>query len=388
MDVLAAEKKCTIEKTYEKIYEEIARNDYPVGTKLQPIRALAKKYNVSYLTAQKAVKLLQSQGALEAKPGDGIYVIGKPKRTDSNIAAAITGSSFKNSCRPRSKSPSLCIILPYWVSSRGGAAVHTIIKGILSQSDKHDWSVELLHNSGDESDNEPSHPDFLKKIDNRRPDGVIWLQPIPTHRMNIMRLVDRGYKVVVTGRDFRDIPVKSIHIDIYDMALKIAEYLSDCRPEEILMFTGPVEGVFKDPYSVDIVEALFDVYCMEGLNLPKENICQAGFSPELSIILPEFIANHKNAKAIICLHEHILSCFENLEKGGIITFENKIPLIDVSGIFNFQQHVIKNLDIKQVVWPLEEMGKAVVYEFEKDWITDFQPREYDFRIKISNSIID
>ncbi len=373
----------SLQRTYEQISEELSGNNYSIGTKLMPLRAMAKKYNVSYLTAQKAIKILQMQGALEAKPGDGIYVTGRPKKGSRDIRDFIqnmpgTGNNNHNI----TKNHSICVIMPFWASVRGSASIYTIIKGVLSESDKHNWRIELLHNSGDESDNEPSHPEFLKKIDDRNPDGVIWLQPVPTHKMNIMRLVDKGYEVVITGRNFKDLPVKSLNINTRDMAQKCLSYLSAKGSQNIAMLTGPVGGIYKDPYSVDIVDAFKEAMEQNNPDFSNEMLCQAGFSQQLESILMHFFSSNKKFDAIICLHEHILACIEKLENEGYIKLEKKIPLIDISGIFNFEVHRFKNFEIKQVQWPLEELGKAVINEFEKQWIKDHNPAEYKLEVQI------
>lgn len=71
-----------------------------------------------------------------------------------------------------------------------------------------------------------------------------------------------------------------------------------------------------------------------------------------------------------------------LQETGYIKLEKKIPLIDVSGIFNFEEHRFRNFEIKQVQWPLEELGKAVINEFEKQWVKDYNPAEYKLQVQI------
>jgi DNA-binding LacI/PurR family transcriptional regulator len=202
--------------------------------------------------------------------------------------------------------------------------------------------------------------------------------------MNIMRLVDKGYKVVVTGRNFKDLPIKNIGMNLLDLARKSLDYLTQCGSKNISLLTGPIDGIYKDPYSVDIVNAFREVMTLKEMCISDEMICQAGFSQELDAVLLHYFNTHQDIDGIICLHEHILTCIENLETKGLIDIKNKVPIIDISGIFNVQVHELKNFEIRQIIWPLEQIGKAVINEFEKEWITNHKPVDYALEIDISH----
>ncbi len=390
MTIRSIEPNRVLDGTYKKITKDLMTNSYPLGTKIQPLRELAKRYKVSYLTVQKAIKALQIQGVLEAKPGDGIYVVGSPDTVSVQIPDSIeehefgknghlkpkNGKNGKNGVQRRS----LCVVMPYWMSDKGSACIYNIIKGILAASDPYHWPIELIHSCGDETYNDSAHPDFIDKIEYREADGVIWIQPILMHKMNLMRLVDKGYKVVVTGRPFKEVPVKCIHMDFTDMADKVAGYFQARGSKKIGMIAGHMEGQFEDQYSVQIVEKIREAMVQKGLPVWDDMICQAGYRPIHKAIIRDYLDRNPDLDAIICFHEHILEEIEVLDKEGF--FKRKTPLVDISGIFNYTWHEYNQIEHVNIQWPLENMGKAVIREFENEWLSKSSTQEIDLSVKL------
>ncbi len=370
-----------IDSTYNKIAEELAINNYSIGTKLQPIRVLAKKFNVSYLTAQRAVKAMQLQGALDARPGDGLYVVGHPKPLNCSVMELLSKKvepETKPSGAEHRGNRSIGVIMPFWLSARGGAAIYEMVKGIVSESDKYHWPVELIHNA----DKESELPEFVGKIHRRNLGGIVWLQPTTWHKMNLMRLHDLGYEVVVTGREFTDIPVKCVKFDHQDMAKKVFNFFKSRNITNIGMLTGPIDGYIVDPYSVDIVEAVRDEFEKNGLSLPDENICQAYLSHKHELIVEDFIRNAPKIQGLICLHEFLMPAIEKLDKEGIFGTSKQVPLLDVSGIFNRYAHNMQGIEMVGVAWPLENIGRAVIRPFEQKWAPQERLEEIDLTVDI------
>jgi len=151
---MKANRSSLIDGTYNKIVEELESGNYTIGTKLQPIRTLAKKFNVSYMTAQKAILAMQYQGTLKAKSGDGLYVVGKPKPLDESVVEFLSKQKTpltKNTASKRTHH-SLGVVMPYWLSSGGSAAIYEIVRGLVTESDKLKWAIELIHNENNESE--------------------------------------------------------------------------------------------------------------------------------------------------------------------------------------------------------------------------------------------
>lgn len=316
------------------------------------------------MTAQKAIKALQLQGVLEAKPGDGLYIVGDLKPLEESVQEFIYKQN--DSKIQKSKTLSIGIVMPFWLSQRGDGAIYELVKGIVSESDKYHCPVELIHNSSNESE----LPAFVNKIHRRNFSGIAWLQPPPWHKMNLMRLIDLGYDVVITGRNFKDIPTQCVRFDHQDMAKKIADFFfEEIGAKKIGVFTGPIEGFIPDPYSVDIVNALQEEFSRRGRELPHENICQAFLSQRHDLIVKDFISNNLDLDGLICLHELLVPDIENMDKANAFGRKEKIPMIDISGIFNISQHQMEHIKIVGLEWPLENMGKAVIRKFEDKWLT-------------------
>ncbi len=380
---MSTTKKCVLDNAYKKIADDLVSNQFSIGTKLEPIRILAKKYNVSYMTAQKAIKALQMQGALEARPGDGIYITGKVRPINGSIGEYLDSNRERNhNIKNGSSTYSIAVVMPYWVGTRGEAQIYRIIKGILSESDRHNWSIELIHNSGDLSNHESSHPDFIEKIESRGPDGVIWLQPILSHKLNIMRLIDRGHKVVVTGREFDDIPAICVQMDLDDLAKKSIDFLVDKGSQTIAMLTGPIDGQFKDPHSVSTVNSVKKEFQNRGMEFQDDLICQAAFTPYDAMIVHSFIENHPEVDGIICLHElHIIEELEKMDCSGF--FQKSINMVNTSGIY-YEMHykLFKHFTMANVAWPLENIGKGIIREFESEWLNEAPKKELDLGVEI------
>lgn len=65
------------------LIEELARGDYPVGSRLPAERDLAARFNVSRPTVREAIIALEVQGLVEVRIGSGAYVLRLPGSEDA-----------------------------------------------------------------------------------------------------------------------------------------------------------------------------------------------------------------------------------------------------------------------------------------------------------------
>ncbi len=63
-----------ISSVISQLEEDIKKHGLKAGDRLQPVRDLAARYGVSYVTMQKSVNLLNHKGLLEVKRGSGVFV--------------------------------------------------------------------------------------------------------------------------------------------------------------------------------------------------------------------------------------------------------------------------------------------------------------------------
>lgn len=66
-----------VDEIVRKLRQEISSLDLQPGTRLQPLRELAVRYDTSYITMRKAINQLTNEGLLNARRGAGIYVNGE-----------------------------------------------------------------------------------------------------------------------------------------------------------------------------------------------------------------------------------------------------------------------------------------------------------------------
>lgn len=76
------------ESIAKRLRDDICGLGLEPGTRLQPLRELAVRYDTSYITARKAINILCRQGLLDSRRGAGIYVRkDEYERTDNAIVA-------------------------------------------------------------------------------------------------------------------------------------------------------------------------------------------------------------------------------------------------------------------------------------------------------------
>ncbi len=75
------------EKIQNIIIEKIQNKELLLGDKVPPVREISKKFNVSYVTAAKAIKMLGKLGYIESMPGRGTFVSRPEFLKDASLSA-------------------------------------------------------------------------------------------------------------------------------------------------------------------------------------------------------------------------------------------------------------------------------------------------------------
>lgn len=354
-----------VDELYERLWRDLTEKDLPPGTRLQPIRKLAQSYNVSYLVAQRALKRLQDNGLVKSRQGDGIYIAGQGEPPAHTPAARLPHTVRRHHVDPTTgrRVYNLGIVMPYWSSKYGGIATHTLVKGILGQADPHGWRVELVHNVRHEA----CQAAFVDKVLSKGFDGVVWLQPVPEHQMNLMRLIDRGLEVVATGRRFPDIPLPVVREDQTDLAEKVA---AACRPEQhhIAVLTCPYEGRMADPYCADFISEFHRALERRGRTLSTDHILQYHWTARNEAFLRLFLEQQGPFDAFVLLHSDILELFDKLESKNWWPAPEQLTLIDIAGEYNHTRPQVGRIPLQIVRHPLENIGRAAVRLFEEKWL--------------------
>ncbi len=356
-------------KVCAEICAELARNSFAAGTKLKSIQKIAKQYNVSYLTAQKAIKEMQKVGIVESRRGDGTYVTEESRKFLKSFLEQ-QNNSEKNGIKITEKTYSIGLVLPYWMemTNEGALAFHRLTQSFVGEIDKHNWRVEIINNAYQEA----ARPDFVDKLVQKKLDGVYWLAPQPEHRMNLMRLVDKGMHVVTTGRNFSDIPLAAVFVDIDDMARKIADFCIENDRKNIVVLCGILDGELKDENSARFVNELCKALSASEIELNDDHIGQVAiFTPDNKILTQltfSFLEKHPQADTIISYHEEFFPMIEELDKKGFWEKPEGMKIIDVNAEFGFNKTQVGRIPVTRILMPLEDLGRASAIDFEKKWL--------------------
>ena len=354
--------------TYEKICADVAHDKLPAGTKLKSIQELAKRYQVSYLTAQKAVKMMQKNGIVKCRRGDGTYLTGvAPINNGTSSDSAPYGTA---TIQDPDKVYSIGMVMPYWinVTNEGAMAFHRATKGFLSQLDNQRLRIEMINNEFHEA----AKPDFVEKIIQKNLDGIYWVAPQPEHQMNIMRLIDKGIVVVGTGRRFPDIPFTSTFVDMTDMAAKIAEYCANKDKKNIIVLCGVLEGELMDANSAEFVTCFRASLSNHHIDLQDNQIGQTAIFTRDNKVLMElgrnFLERHPEADAIISYHDAFFPLIEELDTKDFWENPESMIVVDVNAEFGFNYTQVGRLPVIRILMPIETLGCAAALEFEKKWL--------------------
>ncbi len=370
-------------KVCVEICSELAKNSLAAGTKLKSIQKIAKQYNVSYLTAQRAIKEMQEVGIVESRRGDGTYLTEESKKFLNSFLKQNQSNDLPQ--KTARKTYSIGLVLPYWmeIKNEGAMAFHRLTKAFVGEIDKHNWRVEIINNAYHEA----ARPDFVDKLVQKELDGVYWIAPQPEHKMNLMRLVDKGIHVVTTGRNFSDIPLTTIFVDFGDMAKKVAEYCAGNNRKNVVVLCGVLDGELKDENSAKFISELRCALSSTDIELTDEQVGQvAVFTPDNQILTQltrNFLEKHPGADTIISYHEEFFPMIEELDAKNFWENPGDMKIVDVNAEFGFNKTQVGRIPVTRILMPLEDMGRASAIDFEKKWLGSGKDL---FDLKVSLSI--
>jgi DNA-binding LacI/PurR family transcriptional regulator len=262
--------------------------------------------------------------------------------------------------------------------------IQLTLSGIIAQASIHDWRCELIHHVQSEAEK----PEFVDKIVRLGFDGVIWLGPLITHKINIMRLIDKKIPVIIDARPFPDIPVKVVLPDHADLAKKIAQFCKEKQFSRIAMLTSPLEGLIADPLSIDIVHHVREALSTTDITLGEDDVC-AAYNLEHNVaklVTKDFFMRHSDIEVIISLHDPMLSLVEQCLKEGVIFKDSLKLIINVFGIFHLTDSKIASIPLINFFRPAENIGKVLVQEFERLWLGKTDADILDLTVRVGSPV--
>lgn len=377
---IASKNSLAYVKTYNNVLADIQGHGLTPGTRLVPLTELAKKYDVSYMTVQRAVKMLQDEGILEAQKGSGIFVkdLTGLDKTKSSSDSEITASSksIANELHNKTKPRNVCMVLPYWVSGHGKAAIYSLVRGFVDIGEKKGWKSDIIF-----KDNNIVTLDFSEKMLNRQIDGVLWIGPSPWDLTNIVRLIDNGLDVITTGRGFPEIPLEAVEADLIDLGIQIVEYCLSRQHDNIVILSANINNPFKDTISAEIVEGIRRAMQAKNRQLSDEQICQVCMPPEELKHTKRAMEEHPDANAIVIMSETIFPAIEDLDKKNFFKDPASMVIINCTGDYGTNPNHIGRIPVAKVTRPYENIGQAAALKFIEKW--EGEKRDYpDLHIKI------
>ena len=357
----------------ENIISEIRSAKMAPGEKLPPLRQMAKNYSISYVTAQRALKILQERSFVEAKSGGGSYVADK-------VLIPVAEGELKLS--PKSgKEKKIGILLPSWASTSGGASVYETIDGFTEICSNNNWVVELINSTPEDI----TSIALVKKIYQKNFDGLVWLTPINMHKWILDELANRISCLVVSERPFENMGINTVHMDYDYLAKKMVDLFISRGHRNIAMFTGQYEGVWADTHTAVIIEAMRKAAKASGIDFTDICYCQTFPLPEMEagMVIRQYFQEYSDRNAIVCLHnEYLKPIIAELSKLHS-NINDDVTVIDTCYQSNpFYVDNVNDAEIFRVRRPSRNIGIAIGNVFEKNWLNKDNSKDMELKAEI------
>lgn len=342
----------TRQELVKRLRADLERNAWPAGTQLEPIRRMAESYGVSYVTMRRALMDLQAEGLLDMRRGAGIYI------ADPEDLCPAHGAY-----RPSKR---VAMVLPPSFGLREPEILSGILGSFLPCMERHGWET-LPISTADQRSNAPA---FLDELIGRGIDAVVWLSPLLNHKMNLMRLHDRGVPVVAFGRRFPDMPFPTITLDLRGTMELIA---ARCREEGLdrVGFVGPpVDEPDADPVAVDRLVALREAAALSDPPIAIDPVLpwasHMGLSPEA---MRTALEPYRDVRTWVLVFQQYAVGMGALACNGFWENPRTVTLFDTMG---HGEHVSRSglggLRYIRAKQPAEAEGRALAREIERLWV--------------------
>lgn len=367
MSIISSENLSYI-STSEKIKDEIIRNKFSAGTKLMPLRALAQKYRVSYVTAQKAVQVLQDQGLLNARKGKGIFV--------NNCKEP--GINENQNFRHLSKIKKVAIILPPWIHDQGKAAIYSIMSGFIGICQEHKWTTEtIIKTTGDLTWKE------CRELCEKEFDAIFLPSPSPNDIVSVIQFQHKGIKVVTSGRGFPQISLKPVISNIKGICDKVVEYAYNQNKINFLMLGYNKKGSIiidsiSEEFKNDFYAALDHQKLEHNLLLIEDVLSSDGNEVPLAELA---LKKNPQANCIICLSERVFPAIEKLANEGFWDLSDPPLIINCVGDYGYNPRNVGPFKLVTIRRPYDKIGKTVAYRLIKQSDGDLSS-ERDLEIEL------
>ena len=232
---------------YKDLFEEIKQGKYEVGDKLPTEKEVSEKYNVSRITAQRAMNMLVEDGIIVRYSGVGSFVASKEEKVHDNVK--------------REKKIIGMVVETIW-NSFG----IELFNGAYKKAEELGYNLVLKKSNG----NQLTEMKAIEELIQMGASGII-IMPVhgDYYSDRILKLFVEGYPIVFLDRYLHGIHVPFVSSDNILATSKAVSYFIENNHEHI----GMVTGLDKETTTLDDRKQGFIQSILEsGLQINKEYI--------------------------------------------------------------------------------------------------------------------
>lgn len=280
---------------YEVIYthlrERIDSGELAVGDRLPTERELSKQFNVSRITAQKALEKLNSEGAISRHPGRGSFVI---------RSTAAQQDAPGSAARVASAGTLIGLVLPELGESYG----LTLLSGIERSADDSNLLLAICRSYG----RQDAEVRAVRRLLDLGVNGLI-VFPVNGEHYNpeILRLHVEGFPLVLVDKYLPGVPVCSVSTDNKSAAEHLTRHLIELGHRHIgFCSPSPADTVTLedrwDGFTAALESSRIPFRPEWALtNLPTETPAadNAGYRPEHNDMLTHYLQEQRELTAVV-----------------------------------------------------------------------------------------
>lgn len=327
---------------YQRVRLELEKylSEQPVGTKIPTERELIKKFDISRVTARKALQSLRKDGTLESTPGRGTFLARLPAAPTTGIVQTkLIGLLVPNATEPM---------------------VGGIVRGVEAEATRRGYHMLLSH---DHNDPELQIRQLEKMMTAQVAGILLYPDRFVTERKEFLVLLKnlkkRGIPLVLLDRYIAGLDFPCVMTDNVQGMYQLTEHLICCgRRRPALVGFWPTNTVHRDRRR-GVIEALRD----HGLKPEPVLECEVGADQDFFDTARAAVAGWvKGRRAADLSFDSIICMFDLLAYGAFTALrEAKLCVPDdiaLVGYDNFDSQVYRSLGLKltSVQQPLDEEG--------------------------------
>ncbi len=218
----------------EFVKSNIISGQFPSGSRLPPVRQLAKMTGVSNYPVQAAIAILNKQKVVNSVRGSGVYV--------SKDAFAMLSSGLLKIpvCR------NIAVVSAFLFHEGGVFVEHNAtVKGLFEECRELRIRPTLLSPFVNLDDKDET----VNEIVAGKFDGVLWLYPKHDHLKSVRAVAKAGIPIVVTSHEPLELNIPSVEENEYDAAKKIRKLFESNGCKKIKFFYLSSDSSFPTIYN-------------------------------------------------------------------------------------------------------------------------------------------